>query len=296
MFKLRITIQGLRRFLNKSVEHIIFAILLWMANTYLLIRWQFPDIPLKKVYWWATASPYLAIGALFGLVTFTWICFIIIRHVYWLVIRVFTYRDVAKNSGISAFLNHSENNRSREWGDCARRIANLKPDEIRILGVTGAATFAKKKSPLRESLDNHVGHLKILLIDRESPAFIQRINNIVASEGGRQDLQKDLKREIEETLDYCRALAKKSPSVIRSIEVRAYTSPAVWKMIVFGDYLWLQHYRVGKHVEDTSAFILSRDAESSLFHGFDMLFNNRWALSAQRVLLHRDEDGNTIVP
>jgi hypothetical protein len=66
-------------------------------------------------------------------------------------------------------------------------------------------------------------------------------------------------------------------------------------MVIFGNYLWLQHYVAGKPGSDTPAYMLSRGG--TLSHPMERVFEFRWGWAGDRkkVLLHRDERGDWIV-
>ena len=65
--------------------------------------------------------------------------------------------------------------------------------------------------------------------------------------------------------------------------------------MIFGNYLWLQHYVAGKPGSDTPAYMLSRGG--TLSHPMERVFEFRWGWAGDRkkVLLHRDERGDWIV-
>lgn len=210
--------------------------------------------------------------------------------------ELLAYKSITKSCGIEGFWHFTtEENKDEGWSDCNTKLAESPMGELCIAGLTGAHTFADPGSPLRQALEKHQGPVRILLIDRDSRAFQERIKDMAGDDPDAQARHEgDYRNRLDSALRFCVKLAEKHPK-LKSIEVRAYDRPAIWKMVIFGNYLWLQHYVAGKPGSDAPAYMLSRGG--TLSHPMERVFEFRWgwAKDREKVLLHRDERGNWIV-
>jgi hypothetical protein len=197
-------------------------------------------------------------------------------------------RQVAEGCGIEGFWGRATKAEKEDgWRDCAGKIAAAGSSEILIAGLTGAATFARDDAPLHDVVSAHKGDVRILLILKDSAAFDQRIDELSGGDDAQKEqLRTQFSGEISEALAFCRRL--RSP---KSVEIRQYDFKAIWKMVFFGEYLWLQHYQPDAHVDKTPAYVIHREAPSSLYHPLLRVFENRWVLGREKVLYRRDENG-----
>ncbi len=53
-----------------------------------------------------------------------------------------------------------------------------------------------------------------------------------------EKLQDEYRLRIDRALRFCMRLGEQDIDRLRSIEVGAYDRPAIWKMVIFGNYLW----------------------------------------------------------
>lgn len=202
------------------------------------------------------------------------------------------FKSIAESCGIEAFWPPEENKEA--WQDCVQRIANNNFDEIRIADCTGAETFANNNSLLGDVLRNHRGNIKILLIKRDSPGFLKRIEDLVGNDQHKtNNLVNEYRHQIDKTLRFFMKLCEDTRSIPRHVEIREYSRPAIWKMVIFGNYLWLQHYERGKYDNDTYAYVFRRNA-GTMAPPLENVFLFRWNLGNSEndtVLLHQDERG-----
>jgi hypothetical protein len=62
-------------------------------------------------------------------------------------------------------------------------------------------------------------------------------------------------------------------------------------MVIFGNYLWLQHYVAGKPASDMPAYVFRRERSDSMTPPLERVFEFRWKWGESMVLLHRDRNG-----
>lgn len=101
-------------------------------------------------------------------------------------------RQVAEGCGIEGFWGRTTRAEKEDgWSDCVGKIAAAGSSEILIAGLTGAATFARDDAPLHEVIHAHKGDVRILLIQKDSAAFDQRIDEL---SGGDEAAKEQLTR------------------------------------------------------------------------------------------------------
>jgi hypothetical protein len=188
---------------------------------------------------------------------------------------------------------------AESWNYCTEKLLQQGSKQIFIGGMTGARTFAcaagpgKQEAPLRNALIKHRGEIRILLVNRNSRVFEERVKELAeASDRDIEELALEMTNELRESLQFCRTLGAGASSQHKSIELRVFNVAPIFKIVLFGDYLWLKHYRPDNHVEDTSACFITNDPPdkrgSSLYRPFELVFDKRWAREEGQVLYRKE--------
>lgn len=212
------------------------------------------------------------------------------------------YKSIAESCGIEGFHSlQTPEEKEAGWAACTDKIKKVSKGELRIAVFTGASTFsyeskqANHLSPLREAVLEHKGDLKILMMQKGCDAWRQCIERFGSGDKAARYRQ-ELEDGYDRALDFCDGLAKTKPYDLRSIEVRAYDRPPLWKMVFMGtEHIWLQYYIPGQHVDDRPAYIVNCAVPGGMAHPLESVFDYRWEMSKDRVLVHRDETGKRIV-
>jgi hypothetical protein len=227
---------------------------------------------------------------------------VILRNKKRIQVELLDYKSIVESCGIEGFWDFStQAEKARGWNECTTKMAEDRFGEICIAGLTGEHTFAAEGSPLRETLLQHEGDIKILLIDESSPAFKERVMEMsgTADESKNKyiDCEWDYSGRLYRALRFCVELGDgQTGTRPRSIEVRAYDRPAIWKIIMFGNYVWLQHYVPGMPGSESSAYMFLRGRSDTMTRPLERIFRFRWDWSAKRVLAHRNEKGWVVKP
>jgi hypothetical protein len=175
-------------------------------------------------------------------------------------------------------------------------MADCADGEICIVVATGKTTFACSHSPLRAALNAHRGALRILILQRDCLAYDQRIRELAGDELGREaSVREEFADALDSATDFFISLAKKPPRLLKSIEVRAYDRPAIWKLVITTGHIWLQHYIPKQPADDSPAYVLRRGIPGGLASPLDSVFEFRWSVGADKVLLHRDQYDRRVV-
>ena len=199
----------------------------------------------------------------------------------------FVARQVVRSSGIESFWPHTAESRGQGWDGLLEVFRATKPDTIRILAFTGASTFSNRDSPLHEALKHHRGNIEILLAERDTEGFKQRLGKLREKFNTTVPILSDkCYEELEQSVGYCKSLEKDGPEVSR-VEIRQYDCEPIWKMVIFGNYLWLQYYRPGQVNDDMPAFGFTKTADTSLAYPLHKVFDVLWSLGATKAPLYK---------
>lgn len=216
-----------------------------------------------------------------------------------------SYKAIVKGCGIEGFhpLKTPEEKKAG-WDACVERISEVRHGELCLAVFTGAATFAcepkpgdeNHPSPLRKALDEHRGDLRILLMQTHCPAWEQTIKEFGRGDDDAEaDFRSELEKGYKKARKFCEYLARKPASQLKSIEVRVYDRPPLWKLIIMGNHIWLQHYIPGQRADDLPAYVLLRNADGGLGYPLESVFEYRWQLSESGTIVHRDKHDRRIV-
>lgn len=256
------------------------------------VPWLLLYLPWAKDRW-----TWIVFGAL-GVFALAAIILLIIYFARRIQKGLFGYKALAQSCGIEGF--HpltTADEKNAGWGVCVDRMAEARHGELCLAVFTGASTFAcesrqgeeNRRSPLRDALDRHKRDLRILLMQKGCEAWEQCIKEFgKGDETEEQKFRVELEAGHKKARKFCEGLAQKPVFQLRSIEVREYDRPPLWKMVLMGNYLWLQYYVPGERSDDRPAYVIRCDVPGGMAYPLQSVFEYRWKMSEKRVLLHRD--------
>lgn len=155
-----------------------------------------------------------------------------------------------------------------------RRIKELKEEQgtgrtIKVMGSSGSSTLVDQVGDLSSVLDKCLG-AKILLVNpysQEASARIQAIDHP-------QNTLAAFRNEVQQSI----ALLKRLKAMGKAVKLKLYADPPLIKMVILGDYLWLQHYHADVDVQAMPEYVLQHNRKD---HGLYTLhahyFEQRWA-------------------
>ncbi|HEX9154510.1 MAG TPA: hypothetical protein VF819_03035 [Nitrospira sp.] len=155
-----------------------------------------------------------------------------------------------------------------------RRIRELKEEQgtgrtIMVMGSSGASTFGDQVGDLSSVLDKCIG-AKILLVNPYSQEASQRIQAIDHPKYTLAAFRDEVRESI--------ALLKRLKAMGKTVKLKLYADPPLVKMVILGDYLWLQHYHADVDVQTMPEYVLQHNRKA---HGLYSLcthyFEQRWA-------------------
>ena len=152
-------------------------------------------------------------------------------------------------------------------------IQRLKAEQgtgrtIKVIGSSGYSTFVDQVGDLSSVLDKCLG-AKILLVNPYSPEATARIEAIGHPECTVMAFREEVRQSI--------ALLKRLKAVGKAVKLKLYADPPLVKMLILGDYLWLQHYHSDLDVQTMPEYVLRHNRhDHGLYTLYAHYFELRW--------------------
>jgi len=138
-----------------------------------------------------------------------------------------------------------------------------------VLTLTGYDTFVADDSLLRGVIEKAY-EIRVMLVNPVGRALRERADSLPP---GITVLT--LHTEIEAVVAYLSRLRKFG----KKVTLKFYDEEPFWKLIVLGDYVWVQHCHSGFAVKEQPEFVFAlqqREPRHGLFVPFYMVFLNQW--------------------
>ncbi len=154
-----------------------------------------------------------------------------------------------------------------------RRIRQLKEDQgtgrtIKAIGSSGCGALVDQVGDLSSVLDKCLG-AQILLVDPYSRETSSRIRAIGHPECTLDGFREEVRQSI--------ALLKRLKAMGKAVKLKLYADPPLVKMVVLGDYLWLQHYHADPNIETMPEYVLRHNRKThGLYTLYAHYFEQRW--------------------
>lgn len=181
-------------------------------------------------------------------------------------IRDRSLAHVASGAGLVSFF-------PRRARRAQRRIAALKEEQgtgrtIMVMGSSGYSTFVDQVGDLSSVLDKCLG-AKILLVNPYSEEASQRIQAIDHPTYTLTTFREEVRQSI--------ALLKRLKAMGKAVKLKLYADPPLMKMVILGDYLWLQHYHADLDVATMPEYVLRHNRKDhGLYTLYAHYFEQRW--------------------
>jgi hypothetical protein len=154
-----------------------------------------------------------------------------------------------------------------------KRIQQLKEKQgtgrtIMAIGSSGYGTLTDQVGDLASVLQRCTG-AKILLANPYSPEARARISAIADPEYTIEVFQQEVRQSIE--------LLKRLQAIGKSIRLKFYSDAPLVKLVILGDYLWLQHYHPDLHIRSMPEYVLKHNPnDHGLYTFYHHYFIQRW--------------------
>lgn len=204
-------------------------------------------------------------------------------------------REVASSAKLASLVYASSNaNWLSRWRE---RVLLRKLPATRdafIMTMTGFDTFARKDSHFRPVLESAY-EIRVMLLNPASDGARKRADSLSNAMDAAM-----LWNEMQESIAYLRALRKFG----KKVTLKFYDHPPFWKLVILGEYVWVQYCHGGCEVTDIPEYVFALHSENpkrGLFVPFYMLFLEKWNEPVHpefdfdtKELVYRDAGGSEI--
>jgi hypothetical protein len=138
-----------------------------------------------------------------------------------------------------------------------------------VLTLTGYETLVAQDSLLREVIGKAY-EIRVMLINPVGQGLRQRAESLPP-----EITVLTLHTEIEASIGALAALRKFG----KKVKLKFYDEEPFWKLVVLGDYIWVQHCHSGFAVKDQPEYVFAlqhREPRHGLFVPFYMIFLDHW--------------------
>ncbi len=173
---------------------------------------------------------------------------------------------MAIDAGFVSFFPH----RARRAEDGIRRIRETqgRGRTVMIIGSSGYDTLRDQVGDLSTVLDKCMG-ANIMLVNPLSQGASARIRAIADPMMSIEKYREGVKQSIE--------LLKRLKAVGKSVKLKLYSDPPLLKLVILGDYLWMQHYHTDLDIQEMPEYVLRHNAnDHGLYTVCYQYFVQRW--------------------
>jgi len=199
--------------------------------------------------------------------------------------------SVATGAGLVSFF-------PRRTRGAQRHINQLKEEQgtgrtISVIGSSGHSTFVDQVGGLSSVLDKCLG-ARIMLVNPYSQEASARIQAISHPEFTLDTFREEVRQSIR--------LLKRLKAMGKAVKLKLYSDSPLIKLVILGDYLWLQHYHADLDVQTMPEYVLRHNRKDhGLYTLYAHYFVQRWE-SAEipeydldtDELVYRSKTGNEI--
>jgi hypothetical protein len=177
-----------------------------------------------------------------------------------------------------------------------RRIKRLKERQglardVMFIGSTGFRSFVDPQGDLHQVILN-CREAKIMLLHPYSAGASTRVKSILNPDVTLETFAEQVERSIH--------FLKGLKAIQKDVRLKLYDDVPLLKLVILGDYIWLQHYHAGLNVERMPEYAFKHDQNTgSLYLPFYQYFLMRWNSPTiaeydldTDELIYRDSAGN----
>jgi hypothetical protein len=177
-----------------------------------------------------------------------------------------TLAMVATGAGLVSFF-------PRRTRGAQRNIKRLKEEHgtgrtISVIGSSGHSTFVDQVGDLSSVLDKCLG-ARIMLVNPYSQEASARIKAINHPEFTLDTFREEVRQSIQ--------LLKRLKAMGKAVKLKLYSDAPLIKLVILGDYLWLQHYHADLDVQTMPEYVLRHNRKDhGLYTLYAHYFVQRW--------------------
>lgn len=181
----------------------------------------------------------------------------------------------------------------RKEREMRRQIANVR--DVYIMSITGNDTLSADNSDLQKTLDMAY-EIRVLLANPYGKGVASR----ALSTDDPEAMLKAYREETEASIAFLRKLADAG----KKIKLKFYEEPPFWKLVVTGEYVWVQYCHIGHDVKSQPEYVFGLQHDSpqrGFFEPFYKHFLVQWKEQSHPEfnfetgeLVYRNDGGNEI--
>jgi len=181
----------------------------------------------------------------------------------------------------------------RKERDMRKLIANVR--DVYIMSITGNDTLSADNIDLQKTFDMAY-EIRVLLANPYGKGAASR----ALSTDDPEATLKSYRDEIEASIAFLRKLSDAG----KKIKLKFYEEPPFWKLVVTGEYVWVQYCHIGLDVKSQPEYVFGLQHDNpqrGFFEPFYKHFLDQWKEQGHpefnfesNELVYRNEDGNEI--
>ncbi len=156
----------------------------------------------------------------------------------------------------------------RKEREMRKLIANVR--DIYIMSITGNDTLSSENTDLQKTLDMAY-EIRVLLANPYGKGIASRS----LSSDDPEAMLKTHRQETEASIAYLRKLADAG----KKIKLKFYEEPPFWKLVVTGEYVWVQYCHIGQEVKTQPEFVFGLQHDNpqrGFFEPFYKHYLDQW--------------------
>jgi hypothetical protein len=228
------------------------------------IAWSLPNIARQFLAFWSYVEheQVILLTVEVGLA----LLLILVSNYLWRSVQDRRHAVMAKGAGLVSFFPLHD-------PGAGKTIRELKQQQslgrmVLAIGVTGHGTVVEDKAELHVLLETCL-EAKLLLLNPFSEEAARRAQSL-----SHPDISPDrFRQELQDTI----ALIKRFRASGKVIRLKLYSDRPHLRMVILGDYLWLQHYHTGLDVQWMPEYVFQHNLNHhGLYTLFYQYFTKRW--------------------
>ncbi len=175
----------------------------------------------------------------------------------------------------------------RRAPEARRRIQALKEEQgsgrtVMVIGSSGSGSLGDQVGDLSSVLDKCL-EAKIFLVNPFSQDARARMQALAHPACTLPTFREEVRQSI--------ALLKRLKAIGKVVKLKLYSDPPLVKLVILGDYLWLQHYHADLDGQPMPEYVLQRNRKAhGLYSFYAHYFMQRWeSVESPEYDFDRDE-------
>lgn len=182
----------------------------------------------------------------------------------------------------------------RKEREMRKKIASVR--DVYIMSITGYDTFSSESCELQQQAMDMAYEIRVMLANPYGKGVASRVQSL----GDPEAMLHACRHETEVSIAYLCKLAAAG----KKVKLKFYEEPPFWKLVVAGEYVWVQYCRSGHEVKTQPEYVFGLqhgNPQRGFFEPFYKHFIDQWNDPRHpefnfetSELVYRNGDGNEI--